>query len=133
MNKGKFVVRNLLVHGVLLTSLGLLWAQQDAGVQAPPDNTKVNQRDRQKVEPSPDQQKENSTDRQLSQQIRQALVKDKSLSTNAHNIKVIAQNGTVTLKGPVDSEQEKQAIESKAAQIAGADKVNSEIQVTPKQ
>jgi hyperosmotically inducible protein len=60
-------------------------------------------------------------------------VKDKSLSSNAHNVKVIAQNGAVTLKGPVNSEQEKQTVEAKAAQIVGADKVNSEIQVAPKQ
>jgi len=60
------------------------------------------------------------------------LVKDKSLSTNAHNVKVIAQNGMVTLKGPVDSEQEKQAVEEKATRIAGADKVTSELQVAPK-
>jgi osmotically-inducible protein OsmY len=48
-------------------------------------------------------------------------------------VKVIAQNGAVTLKGPVNSEQEKQTVEAKAAQIVGADKVNSEIQVAPKQ
>jgi len=128
----KNLAKTLLTQVVLLGSLGLLWAQQDSGVQAPPDNTKVNQRDRQKVEPTADQQKENSGDRQLAQQIRHALVKDKSLSTSVHNIKVIAQNGAVTLKGPVNTEQEKQAIETKAAEIAGPDKVNSEIQVTPK-
>lgn len=121
----------LLVQTLLLSSLGLLWAQQDSN--APPDNTKVNQRDRKQSEPTADQQKENSNDRELAQQIRRALVKDKSLSSNAHNIKVIAQNGAVTLKGPVNSEQEKQAVEAKASQIAGADKVNSEIQVAPKQ
>jgi osmotically-inducible protein OsmY len=116
---------------VLLSSVGLLWAQQDTS--APPDNTKINQRDRNQSEPTADQQKENSNDRDLAQQIRRALVKDKSLSSNAHNVKVIAQNGAVTLKGPVNSEQEKQTVEAKAAQIVGADKVNSEIQVAPKQ
>jgi hyperosmotically inducible protein len=121
----------LLGPVLLMSSLGLLWAQQDTS--APPDNTKINQRDRNQSEPTADQQKENPNDRDLSQQIRRALVKDKSLSSNAHNVKVIAQNGTVTLKGPVNSEQEKQAVESKAAQIAGADKVNSEIQVAPNQ
>jgi osmotically-inducible protein OsmY len=55
------------------------------------------------------------------------LVKDESLSTSAHNIKVIAQNGIVTLKGPVDSDREKQTVEAKAVQIAGSDKVTSEI------
>jgi hyperosmotically inducible periplasmic protein len=121
----------LLGQVLLMSSLGLLWAQQDTS--APPDNTKINQRDRNQSEPTADQQKETSNDRDLAQQIRRALVKDKSLSSNAHNVKVIAQNGAVTLKGPVNSEQEKQAVESKAAQIAGADKVNSEIQVAPNQ
>jgi len=54
------------------------------------------------------------------------------LSTSAHNVKVIAQNGMVTLKGPVKTDEEKQAVEAKAAEIAGADKVSSEIRVAPK-
>ena len=120
----------LLVQTLLLSSLGLLWAQQDTST--PPDNTKINQRDRKQSEPTADQQKDNATDRQLAQQIRKAIVKDKSLSTYGHNVKVIAQNGMVTLKGPVKSDEEKQAIENKAAQIAGADKVTSEIQVASK-
>jgi len=125
----------LLAQLMLMSSLSPVWAQQDAGTnQSPPpaDNTKVNQHDRSESEPTADRQKENPADRQLAQQIRRALVKDKSLSTNARNIKVIAQNGVVTLKGPVDSDDEKQTIEAKAAQIAGSDKVTSEIQVRPK-
>src|SRR5258708_23142791 len=77
----------------------------------PPDNTKVNQRDRNANEPTADQQKENRSDRDITQQVRQALLKDKSLSTYAHNVKVITQNGMVTLKGPVRSEEEKKAVE----------------------
>jgi hyperosmotically inducible periplasmic protein len=115
--------------------VSLVWAQQDSdtGQSAPPaDNTKVNQRDRNQSEPTADQQKENPNDRQLAAQIRRALVKDKSLSTSAHNVKIVAQNGMVTLKGPVNSDTEKQAVEAKAAQIAGADKVTSDIQVRSK-
>ena len=112
----------------LVSSLGLIWAQQDTS-QVPADNTKINQRDRSPNEPTADQQKANTNDRQLTQQIRRAIIKDKSLSSDAHNVKIISQNGSVTLKGPVKSAEEKQAIESKAAQIAGADKVNSELQV----
>jgi|SRR5438477_6596757 len=112
---------------------GLLLAQEPNTAPAQqPDNTKVNQRDRSNAEPTADQQKDNRSDRELARQIRQALVKDKSLSSKAHNVKVIAQNGNVTLKGPVGSEQEKQVVEAKAAQIAGADKVISEIQVALK-
>ena len=126
-----FTIKTLLAQFVLLSGLGLLWAQPLAQDQ-PADNTKVNQRDRNDSEATADKQKENSADRQLTQQIRKALVKDKSLSTYAHNIKVISQNGMVTLKGPVRSEEEKQAIEAKAAQIAGADKVTNELAVASK-
>ena len=120
---------------VSLSAMGMVWAQQDpaSSGQQPADNTKMNRRDRNQNEPTADQQKENSSDRVLAQQVRRALVKDKSLSTYAHNIKVIAQNGVVTLKGPVHSDQEKQAIESKAAEAAGgADKIKSEINVANK-
>ncbi len=126
-----FTIKALLAQFVLLSSLGLLWAQPGTQDQ-PADNTKVNQRDRNDSEATADKQKENSTDRQLTQQIRKALVKDKSLSTYGHNVKVISQNGMVTLKGPVKSEEEKQAIEAKAAQIAGADKVTNQLEVVPK-
>ena len=130
----KTLARTLCIAVFLTGSLVPLWAQQDSGSQqAPADNTKVNQRDRNPNEPTADQQKENATDRQLTQQIRRAIVKDKSLSTDAHNVKVITQNGSVTLKGPVKSEQEKQAIEAKAAEIAGAGKVTNELQVAPNQ
>ncbi len=128
-------VRALLAQLVLLSGLSLLWAQQQTDTsQNPPtaDNTKVNQRDRSETEPTADRQKENPADRQLAQQIRRALVKDKSLSSNAHNVKVIAQDGMVTLKGPVNSESEKHTVEAKAAQIAGSDKVTSDIQVRSK-
>jgi osmotically-inducible protein OsmY len=123
-----------LLSGILfLSSLGPLWAQQDNNnaSQVPADNTKVNQRDRNQNEPTADQQRENTNDRQLTAQIRRAIVKDKSLSTTAHNVKIISQNGAVTLKGPVKSEEEKQAIESKATEIAGSGKVNNELQVAP--
>jgi osmotically-inducible protein OsmY len=60
-------------------------------------------------------------------------VKDKSLSTYAHNVKIITQNGQVTLKGPVRSEEEKRAIEAKAAEVAGDSKVTSELDVKSKQ
>jgi osmotically-inducible protein OsmY len=60
-------------------------------------------------------------------------VKDKSLSTYAHNVKIITQNGQVTLRGPVRSEEEKRAVEAKAAEVAGDNKVTSELDVKSKQ
>ena len=107
---------------------------QDSSAQQPaPDNTKTNQRDKNKAEPTADQQKENRSDRELTQQIRRSIVRDKSLSTYAHNVKVISENGMVTLKGPVRSEEEKTAVEGKASDIAGKDKVSNQLDVKPKQ
>lgn len=80
--------------------------------------------------PTADQQKNNSADRHLTQQIRKAVVADKSLSTEAHNVKIITQNGMVTLRGQVKSDEEKKAIEQHAVDAAGsASKVNDEISV----
>jgi osmotically-inducible protein OsmY len=97
--------------------------------QTPADNTKVNSRDRAKGEVTADQQKENAGDREIASKIRKSLVSDKSLSTYAHNVKVIAQDGQVTLKGPVRSEDEKKAVEEKAAGVVGAAHVTNEITI----
>ncbi|HZU29144.1 MAG TPA: BON domain-containing protein [Bryobacteraceae bacterium] len=94
-----------------------------------PDNTAVNKRDRRADEVTADQQKENSSDREIARKIRRAVVEDKNLSTYAHNVKIVVHNGAVTLKGPVHSEEEKRAIEAKAAEVAGADKVTNRISV----
>jgi hyperosmotically inducible protein len=73
----------------------------------------------------------NKADRDLTQQIRKSIVSDKSLSTQAHNVKVLTKDGMVTLKGQVKTDEEKRAIEDKAAGVAGADKVTSELTVGP--
>jgi hyperosmotically inducible periplasmic protein len=116
----------------LLTGTWTLASAQDSSQQAAPDNTKVNERDKNKSEPTADQQKDNRSDRDITQEIRQSVIKDKSLSTYAHNVKIISQNGMVTLKGPVRSEEEKSAVEAKAAAIVGQEKVTSELEVKPK-
>jgi len=123
--------RTLLLMGSLLGSAWIV-GQDSTTAPAPADNTKVNQRDQNANEPTADQQKNNRSDRDITQQIRQAIVKDKSLSTYAHNVKIITQNGQVTLKGPVRSDDEKHAIEAKAAEVAGGDKVTSELDVKSK-
>jgi hyperosmotically inducible periplasmic protein len=99
--------------------------------QTQPDNTKVNKRDRAKGAVTADQQQENAADRDLTQKIRRALMEDKSLSTYAHNVKVVAKDGQVTLKGPVRSDQEKQTIEEKATALAGAGHVTNQMSVAP--
>lgn len=61
--------------------------------------------------------------------IRKEIVDDKSLSTYAHNVKVIADHGKVTLKGPVHSDDERKAIEAKAASVVGPENVTNDITV----
>src|SRR5579883_1584111 len=97
------------------------------------DNTKMNAQERDKYAPTADQQRENRSDRDTTKQIRQSIVADKSLSSYAHNVKIITQNGAVTLKGPVRSDDEKRAIEAKATEVAGENKVTSELNIKPKQ
>lgn len=123
----------LLLPSLLLGVCTLAPAQETSQpASGPADNTKINQRDRQGDEPTADQQKNGRSDRDITQQIRSSIMHDKSMSTYAHNVKVITQNGQVTVKGPVRSEEEKKAIEAKAAEVAGTDKVTSELEVQPK-
>ena len=72
-----------------------------------------------------------ASDRDIMQKIRKAVVADKSLSTYGHNCKIIAQNGMVTLKGPVHSDDEKTAIVGHAAEIVGKDHVTDNLTVKP--
>jgi hyperosmotically inducible protein len=95
------------------------------------DNTKVNKRDRSKTAPTADQAKNTTNDREIMQKIRKAVVDDMSLSTYAHNVKIISQHGKVTLKGPVRSEEEKSKIEKIATDVAGAENVTDEITIKP--
>ncbi len=129
------VVRTVLCSGLLLGAGVVASAQEPSNQQASPapDNTKVNERDRSQNEPTADQQKNNRSDRDITQQIRQSIMNDKSLSTYAHNVKIVTQGGQVTLKGPVRSEDDKKAIEAKATEVAGDGKVTSELNIKSQQ
>jgi osmotically-inducible protein OsmY len=103
---------------------------QDSSQPATPDNTKANREDRNKAAMTADQQKMNRSDREITRKIRRALVADDSLSTYAHNVKIITRDGLVTLRGPVRSAEEKKLVEVKAAEIAGGtEKVTSQISI----
>jgi len=111
---------------------GLLVCAEMARAQEPaPDNSKTNQRDRDKAAATADKQKMSPEDRELTRKIRAAITGDKSLSTYAHNIKILAQDGKVTLKGPVRSDEEKTAILSKVTGIAGEGNVTDQMDVAP--
>jgi osmotically-inducible protein OsmY len=61
--------------------------------------------------------------------VRKAIIADKNLSTYAHNVKIITSNGQVTLKGPVNSEEEKQQVFTDASSAVSSDKVTNQLTV----
>jgi len=98
-----------------------------AGTQ--PDNTKVNERDRNAAALTPGDQKENQSDLKITQQIRQAVMANDSLSFTAKNVKIITAGGKVTLRGPVKTAEERSSIEAAARRIAGVTQVDNQIEV----
>jgi len=125
------MTKKTLLFMVLIVSAVFLVNIPGACLAQPADNTKINKRDASPKELTADQQGETKEDREITQKIRQAVVDDKSLSTYAHNVKIITVGGMVTLKGPVRSEEEKRVIEEKAAQIVEKGKIKSEIDIAP--
>lgn len=117
-------IMTAVAAGILACSGGILNASQSQTPAA--DNTKQNKTEK-GGGVTADQGKNNQSDRAIMQKIRQAVMADKSLSTYAHNVKIVSQNGKVTLKGPVHSDAEKQTIEQKATEVAGAGNVTNEI------
>jgi hyperosmotically inducible periplasmic protein len=108
----------------VLCSVPLAVAQ--ASPQSPPDNSRQNQNHAKTADSQPN----TAADRATTAKVRKAIVEDKGLSTYAHNVKIITMNGQVTLKGPVKSEEEKQTIASKTAEVAGSpDKVNNQLSI----
>jgi hyperosmotically inducible periplasmic protein len=123
---------NTITFALLLQSLAGAGYAQSTDLKAKPDNTAVNKRDQNPGEATADQQKMNAADRALTAKIRKAVMADKSLSTYAHNVKIISQNGTVTLKGPVHSDDEMKSIMAKATEGAGSpDKILNQMSVKP--
>lgn len=92
------------------------------------NNTSIN---KDRIGPTADQQKMNPSDRALTQKIRKAIHHDKSLSTFGRNIKIFTQHGKVTLRGPVQSEEEKGNLEAKAVSVAGQENVSNQLKVAP--
>ena len=123
-------MRKTYISGIFIALLACSAIPSPAQVKQ--DNTQVNQRDRNPGEATADQQKETAADRNLAAKIRREITKDKSLSTYGHNVKIIVQNGIVTLKGPVRSDAELQTITATASRIAGGDaKVTNQLSVEP--
>jgi hyperosmotically inducible protein len=132
MSRAKRIGMNLMCFSASLVLGGSLLAsprQQTAPPAA--DNSKTNQGDASNGAMTADQQKLNSSDQAISKNIRKSIMQDKTLSAYAHNVKIITQDGKVTLKGPVRSDDEKANVEAKATAVAGAGNVMNQLTVAP--
>ena len=96
------------------------------------DNTELNVRDKSGATLTPQKQTNREADRNLLATVRRAVVGDKTLSTSAHNIKIVARGGVVTLRGPVSSEDEKGRIADLAQQVAGVVSIENQLDVKTK-
>lgn len=92
------------------------------------ENTERNVRDKGDTTLTPEDQSENESDIRITAEIRKAITDDDSLSVNAHNVKVITRNGTVTLRGPVDSEAEKTKLQAIVQQVSGVSQVDNQLE-----
>lgn len=92
------------------------------------DNSSVNKRDRDANAKTPIDQNENKVDIGITASIRKSVV-DTKMSTNAQNVKIITQDGNVTLRGPVKTQEEKNRIEEIARNVAGVKAVDSQLEV----
>ena len=101
---------------------------------SPPDadNSGVNVRDKSGATQTPQKQTDRAEDRKLLAAVRRTVVRDKTLSTSAYNIKMVAKAGIVTLRGPVSSEDEKAKIEKLTLQVAGVARVENQLDVKTK-
>ena len=97
--------------------------------KAKSDNTATNERDRSGETKTSGDQSNNSADIKTTQAIRQALMKDGELSTTAKNVKIITNNGQVTLRGPVKTAQEKAKIDQLVKAAAGGAKIDNQLDV----
>ena len=122
----------LALQRTVLVGAALCVAAPLALAQTKPDNPKATGKARATQAITAEQQKENASDRATTRKIRRALMGDKSLSAYAHNVKVVTMNGEVTLKGPVQSDVEKQAVEMRAKEVAGPEHVKNELTIAPK-
>jgi hyperosmotically inducible periplasmic protein len=116
------IAASLLVGGV---------ASAQTNSSVPADNTRSNRTDASNTTATADAQKNGAADIDLTKHIRQSVMADKSLSTDAHNVKIVSVGGKVTLNGVVRSDEEKSAIQMKAEDVAGKSNVTNVLKVAP--
>jgi len=132
MTKRLLLIFSTLTGGLLLMA-GSVRAEHETVIYLAADsvleNTERNVRDKTGTTLTPDEQKETKTDIKITAHIRKAVVKDKSLSVDAHNVKIITRNGVVTLRGPVENAAENLKIEKIAKHTRGVERIDNQLEI----
>ena len=118
-----------LLAGLLTVAAVHAQTVDSATQQEAADNTKANAADRNKDAKTPLDQSNDQDAIEVTAGIRRAVVEDSSLSTSAHNIKIVTNGNVVTLRGPVASADEKKRVESLAVKAATGKQVRNELSI----
>ena len=119
--------------GSLMLTAGTVQADQNTAIYLAADsaleNTEINVRDKGNTTLTPEDQKETESDIKITADIRQAIIKNKSLSVDAQNVKIITRNGVVTLRGPVETKKESKKLRKIAKHTPGVLKVDNQLEI----
>ena len=119
--------------GSLMLTAGTVQAEQNGAIYLAADsaleNTEINVRDKDNTTLTPEDQKETKKDIRITAHIRKTVVRDKSLSIDAQNAKIITRSGVVTLRGPVANEAESKTLEKIAKKTRGVVKVDNQLEI----
>ena len=119
--------------GSLMLTAGTVQAGQNAAIYLAADsaleNTEINARDKENTTLTPEDQKETKKDIRITAHIRKTVVRDKSLSVDAKNAKIITRSGVVTLRGPVANEAESKKLQKIAKKTRGVVKVDNQLEI----
>lgn len=102
----------------------------DREAPAKSDNTARNMRDRDQNTLTPLDQGNSKADIDMTAGIRRAIVEMEDLSVNAQNVKIITNAGRVTLRGPVESADEKRILGEIATGLATAESVDNQLEIS---
>lgn len=127
MSKRLSLLTLVLASGLMLMT-GLVRAEGET-TGSPAESTERNVRDRGDKTLTPEDQHQDEGDLQITATIRRAIIDDESMSINARNAKIITRNGVVTLRGPVDSAEEKAKLQSIVQKTPGVSQVDDQLEI----
>ncbi|MCC2657582.1 MAG: osmY [Panacagrimonas sp.] len=116
-------------HHIAVLGLALTFTATAGDHAVRSNNSGINERDRSNQTLTADDQNQSKGDVELAAKIRRAVVAQSDLSVDGHNIKIIAMNNAVTLRGPVKDKTERAAIEKLVRSAAGTATVDNQLEI----